>query len=135
MQGVCFYLGGLLSQMHLKQLFVMTAETYTADLLTLLPWLKDNGVTGDLNRSNIQLVNAHASSHSNESTWLSTDARARLETLLVTEYRLLNTALSQSINKAEQAYCTVATDLVQPRSSSLPQISCIVSLSQRNRVL
>ena len=105
-QGICFYLGGVLPLLPMKQLFIVTTETYSSDVVEMLAWLKSYGVHGK--QSGLTLQHHHASSHSNESTFLSSSARASLESRLSFEYTILNAVLGMSVNKGKVRYCNTS---------------------------
>lgn len=121
-QGICFYLGGVLPLLPMKKVFIVTTETYSSDIVEMLAWLKSYGVHGE--QSELSLEHAHASSHSNESTFLSSSARASLEARFAFEYKVLNAVLGMSVNKGKLRYCSASGAVIHSNGAGL-DTACI----------
>jgi hypothetical protein len=106
--GICFYFGGLLSVMRSKPVFVLTTEALSSDVEELLAWLSLQDVHG---KYSYHLENGHQSSTDPKDKLLSQTARRALEFEFASEYRMLNRAMQNSVNKRGTRYCTSAVEL------------------------
>jgi len=105
-EGICYYFGGLVPLLKSKEVFVIAQETHEHDFTEMLVWLESNKVRGTKGTTHLEFVpRAHASSHSNESIFLTNNSRAALEERFALEYLIQNAILGSSINKKGLQYC------------------------------